>query len=114
MAHLKLDPKRIARCRELARQVARPVETLIDTHTTVAIERATLRLLGANGAILRGGQAFPEVNAIIEDLSAQKALERGALRWFVNGMIQTKMTATELSAAVASKKVSLTQLPQAK
>ncbi len=113
MAHLALDTKIIDRCRKLAAEIAQPIEQLINTHTTVAIERATLRLLGVNGAINRGGQMYPEANAIIEDLHKEKVLDRGVLHWFVNGMIQKKMTAQELGNAVALRKINLLKLPMA-
>ncbi len=113
MAHLNLDTKTISRCRELAERISRPVEEMISTHTTIAIERATLRLIGVNGAIERAGQLFPEANAIIEDLHQAKALDRGVLYWFVNGMIQKKMPAHELGHAVAMRKVDLLKLPRA-
>lgn len=113
MAQIRLDSRKIDRCRELAREIARPIEKLIDTHTTVAIERASLRLLGVNGAISRAGQGYPEANAIVDSLVREQVLDRGALYWFVNGMIQKKMPARELAAAVASGKISLAKLPQA-
>ncbi len=114
MAHLTtLSTKDIEYCRQMAREIAKPVETLIDTHTTIAIERATLRLLGVNGAVMRSGQGYPEPNAIIDDLHREKVLNRGVLRYFVNGMIQKKMTAPELGAAVASRKIDLLKLPMA-
>ncbi|NDD92075.1 D-lysine 5,6-aminomutase subunit alpha, partial [bacterium] len=40
-------------------------------------------------------------------------LDRGILYWFVNGMIQKKMTVTELSSQVARRKIRLAELPQA-
>lgn len=113
MAHLQLDNKIIDRCRELAREISDPVEEMIQAHTTVSIERATLRLIGVEGAIERGGQWFPEVNAIVDDLHKEGVLEKGILHWFANGMIQKKMTARELATAVATRKVSLTKLPRA-
>ena len=113
MAKLSLDQKKIQRCREIAEKVSQPVGQMIDSHTTVAIERATLRLLGANEAIQHAGQVFPEVNIIVEDLRKANVLNRGILHWFVNGMIQKKMTVAELSRAVATRKVDLTQLSRA-
>jgi beta-lysine 5,6-aminomutase alpha subunit len=117
MAHLSnrsLDPKIVARCREIAERVSQPVEKMIHAHTTVAIERATLRLLGIEGAIQQaGGQWYPEVNIIVEDLRKEGVLDRGALHWFVNGMIQKKMTAPEMATAVASRKIQLTKLVRA-
>ncbi|HUP57735.1 MAG TPA: lysine 5,6-aminomutase subunit alpha, partial [Bdellovibrionota bacterium] len=68
MARLGLDTSKINRCRELAKKIAVPVERLIGDHTTVAIERTVLRLLGVNGAIRQPSGMFPEANVIIEDL----------------------------------------------
>jgi beta-lysine 5,6-aminomutase alpha subunit len=113
MAHLNLDTARIQHCRELARKISAPVESLIETHTTLAIERATLRLLGVEGAVSQASQVVPEVNVIVQDLQKAGGLEHGILRWFVNGMIQTKMTARELAAQVARRRVKLKELPQA-
>ncbi len=114
MAHLPLDQKKIAHCRKLARSIAKPVESIIEENTTVAIERAVLRMIGVDGAIKQqGGQHFPEVNFIVEDLRRAGALGSGVLYWFVNGMIQKKMTPRELGAAVASRKVDLVKLPRA-
>src|SRR4051794_9632359 len=113
MAHLTLDKRQIDRCRELAGKISAPVEKMIDTHTTVAIERTVLRLLGCDGAVKQAGQWFPEVNVIVEDLRREKALDRGALHWFVNGMIQKKMPARELAAEVASRKINLVSLKRA-
>ena len=123
MAHLKLDTAKIARCRELARNIAKPIEGLIERHTTIAIERTALRLIGVNGAVKRSGQWYPEANAVVDTLhtellakmsDAERAappLARGVLHYFVNGMIQKKMTAPELGNAVASRKASLLELP---
>lgn len=112
MAHLSLDQSVIHRCRELAEKIAQPVESMIQSHTTVAIERATLRLIGVNGAVQQGSQSIPHVNVIVEDLRKAKALDRGALYWFVNGMIQKKMPASELADAVCAGKVDLLKLPR--
>ncbi|HLE00097.1 MAG TPA: lysine 5,6-aminomutase subunit alpha [Bdellovibrionota bacterium] len=118
MAHLTLDQGKIDRCRRMAERIAVSTEQMIDSHTTVAIERSVLRLLGIEGAVQqKGGQWFPEVNVIVEGLRQndreKKALSRGVLYWFANGMIQKKMPVRELAAAVASGKIDLLALPRA-
>ena len=110
MAHLSLNTQSISRCRELAQQIAKPIEELISSHTTIAIERATLRLLGVNGAVIKGGQWYPETNAIIEELHKEKVLGRGALYWFVNGMLNAQATAEVLAKDVVAGKVRLTEV----
>lgn len=113
MASLALDLRKIERCRALAARISEPVEAMIQAHTTVAIERATLRLLGANGAVAQGGQLYPAVNIVVEKLLKAAVLEAGALHWFVNGMIQKSAQASELAQAVASGEVDLLALPRA-
>ena len=49
---LGLDPAMVRRARELAAQAGRPVVELANSHTTVAVERATLRLAGLGGAAI--------------------------------------------------------------
>ncbi len=111
MSHLPLDLKIIDRCRELAKQIAVPIDKLIQTHTTVAIERATLRLLGVHGATLQGRQWFPMANKVVELLNKEGCLNKGVLRSFVNGMIRHKMPAPELAAQVCSGKINLVKIP---
>ncbi|OFZ20173.1 MAG: D-lysine 5,6-aminomutase subunit alpha [Bdellovibrionales bacterium GWB1_55_8] len=118
MAHLSLDRALIDRCRELADKIAAPASNLIETHSTVSIERTVLRLLGVEGAVAqKGGQSFPEANLIVDALreknGGKQPLDRGVLYWFVNGMIQKKMPARELAAAVAKGTVDLSKLPMA-
>jgi beta-lysine 5,6-aminomutase alpha subunit len=114
MAHLNLDTKKIERCRELARKISLPVDEMIRANTTVAIERTALRLIGVNGAVAQAaGQMFPSANIIVDTLHKKNVLSRGALHWFVNGMIQKKMSAPELGQAVASGKIDLLKLQKA-
>ncbi|HYJ75011.1 MAG TPA: lysine 5,6-aminomutase subunit alpha, partial [Kineosporiaceae bacterium] len=47
---LQLDPALVDGARALAARAAEPVVTLARTHTTVSVERATLRLAGLAGA----------------------------------------------------------------
>jgi beta-lysine 5,6-aminomutase alpha subunit len=86
---------------------------LIDTHTTIAIERATLRLIGVDGAVEQARQIVPEVNLIIDDLHREGVLDRGVLYWFVNGLIQTGLAVPELASSVARRKIKLQELKRA-
>ena len=47
---LDLDPVTVRKARALARKAGRPIVTLAQQHTTVSVERATLRLAGLEGA----------------------------------------------------------------
>jgi beta-lysine 5,6-aminomutase alpha subunit len=66
------------RARELAQQAARGVQAFIDRHSTVAIERTVLRLLGIGGAGARGA---PLANLLVDRLNEAKVLHKGAAYW---------------------------------
>src|SRR4051794_25948624 len=51
---LDLDPATVRQARSLARKVGRPIVRIAQQHTTVSVERATLRLAGLEGADAEG------------------------------------------------------------
>lgn len=71
---LGLDPGTVARARALAARVGRPVVELARSHTTVSVERATLRLAGLNGADTEG---IPWVNRLVDTVADSVGLEHG-------------------------------------
>ena len=73
-ALIHLDPATVRRARTLARRAGRPVVRLATTHTTVSVERATLRLAGLTGA---DTDRVPWVNRLVESVAAEVGLEHG-------------------------------------
>jgi len=75
---LGLDPAEFKHARALARTVGRPIVSLAKKHTTVSVERATLRLAGLQGADADG---IPWVNRLTDvvraDLHEQGGLAHG-------------------------------------
>jgi beta-lysine 5,6-aminomutase alpha subunit len=71
---LQLDPAAVRRARSLARKVGRPIVRLARQHTTVSVERATLRLAGLAGADPDG---TPWVNRLLDAVRADVPLEHG-------------------------------------
>lgn len=92
---LGLCPQKIARARQLATSIARPVEEFIDRHTTVAVERATLRLAGADGANENG---VPVPNLIVEQV--RERLESGATLPYVNALLKLGLEVEELNERI--------------
>ena len=72
---LQLDPATVKQARALSRKVGRPIVTMAKKHTTVAVERATLRLAGLEGADTEGQ---PWVNRLLDVVRADVGLEHGA------------------------------------
>jgi len=71
---LALDAHTVGQARALARQVAEPIVTLAREHTSVSVERATLRFAGLSGADSEG---VPWPNRLVDAVAEQVGLERG-------------------------------------
>lgn len=71
---LELDPALVKQARKLARRVGRPIVDLARSHTTVSVERATLRLAGLSGADSEG---TPWVNHLVDAVHADLGLRHG-------------------------------------
>ncbi|GGK75723.1 lysine 5,6-aminomutase subunit alpha [Ornithinimicrobium pekingense] len=71
---LELDPRVVRKARTLARRLGRPVVDIARSHTTVSVERATLRLAGLAGA---DHERVPWVNHLVDAVRDQVGLEHG-------------------------------------
>jgi beta-lysine 5,6-aminomutase alpha subunit len=94
---LNLDKEKIARARELAATITAPVTAYIEGHTTVTVERATLRALGADGADPEG---VPVPNLIVASLG--EGMDQGAAFAYVNALVRTGATVARLNERIAS------------
>ena len=71
---LELDAATVRKARSLAGKVGRPIVQVAKKHTTVSVERATLRLAGLGGADPDG---TPWVNRLADVVRADVGLEHG-------------------------------------
>ena len=104
MPHLKLDAALVDEARTLARQIVEPIIDYIGKHTTVAIERATLRLIGVDGVDEDG---VPLPNRVVE--RARALLPGGVLRPFVAAMIQHGLEVQATAEAIGRGDISLAE-----
>jgi beta-lysine 5,6-aminomutase alpha subunit len=107
MPHLDLDQTLVDEARALARGIVTPVIDYIGAHTTVAIERATLRLIGVDGVDEEG---VPLPNRVVE--RAAPILQGGILRPFVAAMLRHGLDVQATAAASARAELSLQDAPQ--
>jgi len=94
---LGLPLDQIAEARALSERIVGPVMGFIQDHTTVTVERATLRLAGADGADADG---VPVPNLVVDQLKGR--LEGGALLPYVNALVRTGETVAGLNARIAA------------
>ncbi len=71
---LELDKATVTKARALARRAGRPIVGMAKQHTTVSVERATLRLAGLAGADPDG---TPWVNRLVDAARGDVGLEHG-------------------------------------
>ncbi|NUP08017.1 MAG: D-lysine 5,6-aminomutase subunit alpha [Polyangiaceae bacterium] len=65
MAKVPVDVEKVARCRALAADIARDVQSTIDAHTTIGVERTVARAYGVEGADAEG---TPLANALVDKI----------------------------------------------
>jgi len=100
----------IDRARQAAAKVAEDVDSFIAQRSTVAVERTVLRLLGVDGVDPDG---VPLPNVVVDAVHAANQLTKGIATWFLNGLLQTGLSAQELAQAVSAGEVDLLTLPMA-
>ena len=106
MPHLKLDTSLVDEARSLADHIVAPVIDYIGAHTTVAIERATLRLLGVDGVDESG---VPLPNRVVD--SAKPLMPGGILRPFVAAMLRSQLDAQATAGAIGRGELMLHEIP---
>ena len=74
MLTVPMDTMKVARCRELAGAVADDVQSYIDAHTSVGVERTILRAYGVDGI---DDQGAPLVNVVVDRYAKAGVLGRG-------------------------------------
>jgi len=107
---LGLDPAVVASARRLAAKAAEPVVSLAKAHTTVAVERATLRLAGITGADTthRAGDV-PWVNRVVDTVREHCGLEHGVALPVFHALREHDLgSLTELAEATAAGQVRYT------
>jgi len=105
MPHLKLDQALVGEARALAQHIVAPVIDYIGAHTTGAIERTTLRLIGVDGVDEAG---VPLPNRVVD--SALPLLPGGILRPFVDAMLRRGLGVQATAEAIAHGEVSLREV----
>jgi D-Lysine 5,6-aminomutase alpha subunit. len=96
---LGLSEAKIAEARDLARGIVAPVMDFVEGYTTATVERATLRIAGADGADSDG---IPVPNKIVDALRASEAgLGSGALLRYADEMVRSGLCLAELNERIA-------------
>jgi beta-lysine 5,6-aminomutase alpha subunit len=107
MPHLKLDQSLIDEARAVAQRIVAPVVDYISAHTTVTIERTTLRLIGVDGI---DEEDVPLPNRVVE--SALPLLPGGILRPFVAAMLSYHLDAQTTAEIIGRGEIVLKEVSE--
>ncbi|WP_107706051.1 lysine 5,6-aminomutase subunit alpha [Nocardioides allogilvus] len=108
---LGLDTAQIREARTLARRVGKPIVRTAQRHTTVSVERATLRLAGLAGADSEG---TPWVNRLADVVRADVGLEHGLALPVWDALLRGEADDLETLAQKASAGSITFRLPEGK
>ncbi|EON23985.1 D-lysine 5,6-aminomutase alpha subunit [Nocardioides sp. CF8] len=108
---LGLDTAQIREARTLARRVGKPIVRTAQRHTTVSVERATLRLAGLGGADSEG---TPWVNRLADVVRADVGLEHGLALPVWDALLRGEADDLETLAQKASAGSITFHLPEGK
>jgi beta-lysine 5,6-aminomutase alpha subunit len=94
---LRIDRAIVAEARRLAQAIVEPVSAFIATHSTHSVERAVLRLFGADGV---GSDEAPVPNLALERIGSVR-LASGVARWIGAGVAETGGAPSDMARALA-------------
>ena len=100
--HLDLDKAMVSKARTLARRAGRPIVRLAKQHTTVSVERATLRLAGLPGADPEG---TPWVNQLVDAVRGDVGLEHGVTLPVWDALLRDDVTLVTIAQRAAAGEV---------
>ena len=105
---LNLDFNVVERARQAANIIAQDTQKFIDRHTTVAVERTIVRLLGVDGIdeIER-----PLPNVVVDNIKKGGGLAEGAAFWLGNAMVATGKSAQQIAEGIAAGDIDLMTIP---
>lgn len=119
MSKLSLDRDQIDQCRDQAAQIIRSIIQNVNRHTTLSIERSTLRMLGVEGPLEEDSKEpapqgrYPLVNALLDKIGVER-LHKGAGYWFGLAAAQhPRLTPATLARKIVADEIDLGKLEAA-
>jgi beta-lysine 5,6-aminomutase alpha subunit len=98
MATVPIDPALVRSCRALASDIAGEVQSFIDRHTSVGVERTVARAYGIVGADAQGA---PLANVLVDRLHQRGHLDRGVAYFLGRALATGARSVQEAAEALA-------------
>lgn len=105
---LNLDFEKVKKARSNAAGIALSTQSFIEKHTTVAVERTVLRLLGVDGV---DEFDVPIPNIIVDNILKNGNLSMGAAMYMGNAVLKLNKTPKELGYEIAKGNLDICSIP---
>ncbi|MDY0074398.1 MAG: lysine 5,6-aminomutase subunit alpha [Acholeplasmataceae bacterium] len=96
---LNLNKETIQSCRREAKKIADDLQSFINQHSTIAVERTILRLLGIDGVDDFGR---PLVNAVVDHLREKADLSKGIAHYMAYAVHESDESPQDIARRIAS------------
>lgn len=106
MATLNLNKEMIQSCRTIAKKIAYDVQDMIDKHTTISVERATLRMLGIDGV---DPFDVPYVNVVTNHLLKVGNLGLGVSHYMAHAIYEHRLSPQQVAEEVSKGTLNLSK-----
>lgn len=107
MSKIGLDYSLVEKARQSAGKIADDIQDYVDIHTTVAVERTVLRLLGIDGV---NEFEVPMPNIVVDHMREKGLLGKGAAYWIGNAMAATGLSPQEIALKIEKGEIDLSEL----
>lgn len=107
MAQIKIDQEKVIQARTYAKAIADDVQSFINRHSTVAVERAICRIMGIDGVDDLG---VPLANVVVNHILQKGRLSDGVLYYLGNALIETKLPLELIAQHISQRTLDITSL----
>ncbi len=101
---LILDYNIVEACRKDAEIIASQIQTMIDQHSTVAVERTILRMLGIDGV---NEFDIPYVNVVVDHIKSTADIRKGVAYYLAKVIEKENLTPQAIAEAISKKTINL-------
>lgn len=101
---LPLNKDTIAACRKDAKTIAKDMKTMIDTYSTVSVERTIARVLGIDGV---NDFDVPYANVLVDHIAKESSLEKGVAHYMSYAIHDHDMSPQAIAEAVDQGTINL-------
>lgn len=109
MSKLNLNQETIKECRKIAKDISNHVQSFIDQHTTVSVERSIVRFLGVDGV---DALDVPLANVVVDHIKACADLSKGVIHYLGYAHHKYQLSPQDIAQQISQNTLSLSEFKE--